>query len=373
MNDEGNNVMSPRRSRLGVKTSALVLATGLILAACGGNDTAAPAPAPEPAPDSTEPTAPGVELERVGPIGIASIAIPPIYAMLLSLVAQDEGFYEKYNVDVNLRSLETGVDAARAVQSGDLDVAFSPTGPVMNFAATGIDVKGIYGMDNIDWLVMSSNESLGSACDLEGEAIGVDSIGGARSNVLNQILRSCDLTLDDVEQVAFPGAAAIQAVIAGQLETAVVHIDDVYVAREQGAVVNEVVFLVDVNPNTHYLLFWTRSDVIDEKREALVRVLAAHIEAVRFIVDPANEDRVIELARPIGHSDEVLRDSLADFIELEFWPVDRDGLGAEKLRAQLNIQVRNADIAEDAAPDLEDIIDRSLFADALALVEQMNG
>jgi ABC-type nitrate/sulfonate/bicarbonate transport system substrate-binding protein len=293
--------------------------------------------------------------------------------MLLPLVAEGQGFYEKYNVDVTVRSMETGVDAARAVQSGDLDAAFSPTGPVMNFAATGIDVKAIYGFDNIDWLIVSSNMDLTDPCeDLPGRTIGVDSIGGARSNVLNQILRSCDLTLDDVVQASFPGAAALQALIAGQIENAVVHIDDVYVAEEQGATLNQLVFLVDVNPNAHYLVFWTRSDVLDAKREALVRVMAAHIEAIRFIIDPANQARVVELARPIGHSDAVLLRSLIDFIELEFWPVDRDGLGETKMQAQLNIQVRNADIAAENAPKLEDIIDQSLFADALALVDRMN-
>jgi NitT/TauT family transport system substrate-binding protein len=359
--------------RYGFRTSALVLATGLILAACGGTDSAEPAPEPAPAPAPATDEAPGLELDRVGPVNIGSIGIPPIYAMLMSLVAEGEGFYDKYAVDVTVRSMETGVDAARAVQSGDLDASFSPTGPVMNFAATGVDVKAIYGYDNIDWLVMSSDMSLASCEDLAGQAVGVDSIGGARSNVLNQILRSCDLTLDDVEQVSFPGAAAVQAVIAGQLETAVVHVDDVYVAREQGVEVNDFIYLIDVNPNAHYLIFWTRTDVLEEKREALVRAMAAHIEAVRFIVDPANQDRVVELARPIGHSDETLRSSLVDFIELEFWPVDRDGLGETKMQAQLNIQVRNADIAEEDAPALESIIDRSLFADALDLGGQMQG
>lgn len=364
--------MRTTRRRLRIKTSALVLATGLILAACGGSDTATPAPAPAPAPAPEAPQAPGIELDPVEAISIGSIGIPPIYAMLMTLVAEGEGFYAKYNVDVTVRSMETGVDAARAVQSGDLDASFSPTGPTMNFAATGIDVKAIHGYDNIDWLLMSTDASLSTCEDLVGRAIGVDSIGGARSNVLNQILRPCGLTLDDVEQIAFPGAAAVQAIIAGQLETAVVHIDDVYVAREQGAVVYDFIYLVDVNPNAHYLVFWTRSDVIEAKRESLVRTLAAHIEAIRFIVDPANTARVVELGRPIGHSDEVLLKSLIDFIELEFWPVDRDGLGDTKLQAQLNIQVRNADIAEANAPELSSIIDASLFADALALVGRMN-
>lgn len=372
--------------RIGRATVFLAVAA-LLLAARGGDDeevAAEPDPsaeeltqdvdADEPDDGVAEPDEDSAPtLDPVDPIQMGSIAIPPIFSMLLPGVADEAGFFGKYNVDVTLRSMETGVDAARAVQGGDLDVAFSPTGPVMNFAGTGVDVAALMGLDNIDWLIGSKNPEVDSCEALEGETIAVDSVGGARYNVLQVILRSCDLTIEDVDVASFPGAVAIQAIAAGQLDTGVIHIDDIYNIQEQGgAEMNTVLFLADIDPMQHYLVFWTLRDSIDQNREAYVRVLAAMIDATRFITDPANEDEVVRIGTLTGHSEDVVRASLADFLELEYWPVDRDGLPQDKLEAAIATQVRLENMAEEDAPDFEDVVDLSLWAEAFELVESMN-
>ena len=385
---------NPKRTRWHWRASALVASAALVLAACGNGEEAAD---DEPDTDDTEETdepddepddADDVEddadaegdaeaapdLEQVGPITMGTIATPPIFAMVLPYVADEAGFFERYNVDVELRPMETGVDAARAVQGGDLEVAFSPTGPVMTFAGTGVDVAAIMGLDNIDWLVGSTNPDIAGCEDLEGETIGVDSVGGARYSVLEIILDSCGLTTDDVDVAALPGAAAVQAVAAGQIDTSVVHIDDLYVMEEEGADSMEVaVFLADVDPDQHYLVYWALQETLEgEDREALVRSLAAMIEATRFMNDEANEDEVVQIGTATGHSEEVVAQSLADFIDLEFWPVDRHGLPEGKIEATIEEQVRLDNIPEGDAPAYEDVVDVELWEEAFDLVESMN-
>lgn len=371
------------------RMSASALVLGLILAACGGDETpdAAPdeVPADEEAPAEDEPDAEAPDdeapddeaappmLEPVGPVDVGTIAIPPIFAMLLPTVALEGGFYDKYNVEVNLRSMETGVDAARAVQGGDLDMAFSPTGPVMNFAGAGVDVAALAGLDNVSWLVGSTNPEVDSCEALAGENIAVDSVGGARYNALQVVLHSCDLTTDDVDVTSLPGAAAIQAVAVGQLDTAVAHIDDTFVIEEQGGVDMHVVALLnDIDPMLHNLVFWTLRDSIEQNREAYVRVLAAHIEATRFINDPANEDDVVQKALVTGHSEEVIRASLPEFIALELWPVDRHGLGEDMIEATIETQVGLGNMDAEDAPDYADVVDTSLWLEAFDLVDAMN-
>jgi NitT/TauT family transport system substrate-binding protein len=315
-----------------------------------------------------------IELDPVGPVDMGTIATPPIFAMVLPLVAEQAGFYDKYNVDVQMRPMETGVDAARAVQGGDLDVAWSPTGPVMTFAGTGVDVTAVFGMDNIDWLVGSVNPEVQSCEDLAGETIAVDSVGGARYSVLEIILDSCGLSTDDVDAAAFPGPAAIQAVVAGQLDTSVIHIDDIYVIEEQGDDEMHIVsMLADVDPTQHYLVFWALGDTVEADREPYVRILAALIDAVRFMNDPANADEVAAIGTETGHSDDVVRRSMEDFLELEFWPIDRDGLPEDKIESTIAEQVRLENIEEGSAPSWADVVDTSLFDEAIELVEQMNG
>jgi NitT/TauT family transport system substrate-binding protein len=367
------------RLRRGV---AAALATSLVLVACGDNGDDNGAAAPD---DTTEgegdgaadPDAdPGVELEDVPAVQMGTIGIPSIFSMVLPAVAEEAGFFDKYNVDVNQRPMETGVDAARAVQGGDLDIAWSPTGPVMTFAGTGVDVAAVLGMDNIDWLVGSTNPEIQDCEDLAGETIGVDSVGGARYSVLEIILDSCDLTIDDVDVASFPGPAAIQAVVADQIQTSVIHIDDLYVIEEQGENEMHVVhWLIDSDPDQHYLVFWTlRSSLEGELRESYVRILAAYIEATRWMNDPANADEVASIgASATGHSEDVVRRSMEDFIELEFWPVDRHGLGEDKLDATISEQVRLENIPEGDAPEYDEVVDTSVFDDAYDLVEQVTG
>lgn len=372
----------PQRWRL----LALLTALGLVLAACGADDDgAAPTTEPEEAPDTEDPAEEptdaeepdepaAVELDPVGPVQVGTIAIPPIFAMVMAEVAAEAGFYDKYNVEVEMRPMETGVDAARAVQGGDLDAAFSPTGPVMTFAGTGVDVTALMGYDNIDWLIGSTNPDVQSCEDLAGETIGVDSVGGARYSVLQIILDSCGLEIDDIDVASFPGAAAIQAVAAGQLDTVVIHIDDVFVIEEQGGTEMHIVeFLRDVDPDQHYLVFWALDATVEQSREELVRVLAALIDATRYMNDPANEDEVVRIGTATGHSEEVVRASLADFLDLEFWPLDRHGLPEEGIEATIETQVRLENIPEEDAPSYEDVVDTSLWDEAFDLVEQMNG
>jgi NitT/TauT family transport system substrate-binding protein len=364
---------------------AAALAMALLLVACGDDngDDGAPDATTDETDDTGEDGAaadpdadPGVELDDVPAAQMGTIGIPSIFSMVLPAVAEEAGFFDKYNVDVDARPMETGVDAARAVQGGDLDVAWSPTGPVMTFAGTGVDVAAVLGMDNIDWLVGSTNAEVQDCEDLAGETIGVDSVGGARYSVLEIILDSCDLTIDDVDVASFPGPAAIQAVVADQIQTSVIHIDDLYVIEEQGDQEMHVVhWLIDSDPNQHYLVFWTlRSSLEGEMRESYVRILAAMIEATRWMNDPANADEVARIgADATGHSEEVVRQSMDDFIELEFWPVDRDGLPEDKLEATISEQVRLENIPEGDAPDYDEVVDTSVFEDAYDLVQQATG
>ena len=49
---------------------------------------------------------------------LAVPGIPPVFQTVLAYVADKQGFFKKYDVDVTVRALATGVAAARAVASG---------------------------------------------------------------------------------------------------------------------------------------------------------------------------------------------------------------------------------------------------------------
>src|SRR6185437_9663787 len=165
---------------------------------------------------------------------VAVPGVPPIFASVIAFVADKEGLFKKYGATVEVRPFDNGTAAARAVIAGDIDMALSPTPPVINQASnSGAPFVAVYGMPNPDW-VLGSTEAGKTCKDIAGQSVGVDSIGGARSIALRSMLVGCPgVKIDQVQQVAL-GSNTAPAMIAGQLKFGVLHLDDLAVMQVQG-------------------------------------------------------------------------------------------------------------------------------------------
>src|SRR3954468_2402101 len=76
---------------------------------------------------------------------IALPGIPPIFSVTIAYVAEKEGFFKKHGANVEIRPFDNGTAAARAVVSGDVDMAWSPTPPVINqISNANVPLVGIY-------------------------------------------------------------------------------------------------------------------------------------------------------------------------------------------------------------------------------------
>ena len=50
----------------------------------------------------------------------------------IAYVAEKQGFFKKHGANVEIKPFDNGTAAARAVVAGDIDMAWSPTPPVIN-------------------------------------------------------------------------------------------------------------------------------------------------------------------------------------------------------------------------------------------------
>ncbi len=295
--------------------------------------------------------------------------IPPVFAGTIAYVAQNEGMFKKHGVDVTVRAFETGAAASRAVASGEIAVALSPS-PLIISQVANADVKlvGIWGMEHPDWLIGSMNP--GATCaSLKGAPVGVDSVGGARSIALRTMLVACKMKIDDVQQVTLSSNVGA-AMVAGQLQYGVLHIDDIPVIEaESRKKLKVVVWQKDSRPVDHYLLMVAHQDHLKKNRDAYVRIVAAMIEAERFIRDPKNHAKVAKHAAPTGRSGEIAVQALKQYIAMEFWPKDHDGLARKNLETVGKIMVKVGNIKEGKTPaPYERIVDTSVWKDANAMV-----
>src|SRR5512135_2512691 len=122
---------------------------------------------------------------------VAIPGIPPIYSVTIAYVAEKQGFFKKHGADVEIKPFDNGTAAARAVIAGDIDIAMSPTPPVINQVSNAdVPLVAIYGMNNPDW-ILATTDPVKTCKDLAGQSVGVDSIGGARSVALRSMLVGC--------------------------------------------------------------------------------------------------------------------------------------------------------------------------------------
>jgi ABC-type nitrate/sulfonate/bicarbonate transport system substrate-binding protein len=303
---------------------------------------------------------------------IAAPGIPPIFAAVHLYVAEKEGFFKKYGVDAEIRAFDTGTAAARAVISGDIEMALSPSALIINqISNANANLVVVYGITNSDFVLATTDPTKTSCKDVVGQAVGVDTVGGARSIALrSMLLGGCpDVKIEDVQQVGLSSNAS-SAMIAGRLSFGVLHFDDIATIELQGKKVTTLLALQKTNPNNHYLSYVVRIDKLKENRDAYVRLMAALIDAARFIRDPKNADRVADIAAPTGLHKLVAKATIKPLLDIDYWPADNSGIDRKRLEGLTAIMKKTGGITADKEPvKFERLVDESVWRDANAMVK----
>jgi ABC-type nitrate/sulfonate/bicarbonate transport system substrate-binding protein len=302
-------------------------------------------------------------------ITMAVPGIPPVFSGLFAYVAKEEGFFRDQGLEVEVRPFDSGASAAQAVVAGNVDLALSPTAAVVRMISNGgVDLIGIFGQEHPDWLLASA-ESKPVKCEgLQNQAIGVDSIGGARAAALAQFLKPCGLKVEQVKLVSLSSNVGA-AMIAGQIKFGVLHTDDVPVIEEEMKRKLNVISTIDeVDPHSHYNLLVTTRKNLAAKRDGYVRAVAALQQAARYISDPKNADRVAKIATVTGRSEKVAKEALRNFVHIDFWTSHGDGLTRANLEKTVKTEQELGGIKAGKEPvSYERLVDRSVPRDASAL------
>jgi len=301
---------------------------------------------------------------------IATPGIPPIFSVMIVLVAEKQGFFKKHGADVEIRPFDNGTAAARAVVAGDIDVAWSPTPPVINqISNADVPLVAVYGMPNPDW-VIGTTDADKTCKDMVGQDVAVDSINGARSVALRSMLVGCPgVKIEDLKQVAL-GSSPGPALLAGRLHFAVLHLDDLAEIEHQGKKLNVLLAMKNTNPTSHYLIMVVRKDNLDKNRDAIVRTVAGMIEAARFMQDPKNADAVADVAAVTGHNKDVNKAALKAYLDIDFWAAKDDGMPRNKIEAVAALMKKIGSIKPDKEPvSYDKFVDGSVWKDANAMVK----
>jgi NitT/TauT family transport system substrate-binding protein len=303
-------------------------------------------------------------------ITLGSPGIPPVISGLLPYIAQQQGFYKKYGVNVTIKSFTTGTDATRAVADGQIDAAIMPPAQLMELAAKGVQLVGIQGQEVPDWVVVSTDPAVSSCAQLKGQAVSVDAIGGIRYTALASMVKSCGLTIKAVNPVPLPGSNAPQALIAGQIKVAVLHLNELIdVEKNLGTgKVDVVMKMSQTNPNTMYEMYGVLKSDLAKNRKAFVGMVAAQIAALNWMADPANIDKVAQLGTVVGDPADVMKTAMQQYLTMGFWTLNGSGMPQANVENMVHAQVAVGNLTASSAPSYGQIVDQSVYTDAAKLV-----
>lgn len=302
------------------------------------------------------------------PLTLGQPGLPPVFLGVRAYTADKEGFYKKYCANVNIKQFTTGTDALRAVQAGQIDAAWAPTPTALSSIAKGADLVGIEGMDVVDWEIGTIDPSIKTCADLKGQTIGVDTVGGARYLALSGMLSKCHLTLNDVKTVNFPGAASMQAMIAGSLKVSVLHIDEeAQINKLRNQDVNVLVKLTDVDPYQHYDMLVVQKSSIKAHYYDYLKLLAADIATTRWMYEPKNLDAVAQVGTITGITQDIAKGAASKYLKIHWWPLNNPGLGQSRITRTIGLNVKLGNIPNGAVT-WKSVVDTRMWKAAYKLV-----
>ena len=299
----------------------------------------------------------------------ADAAVPPqkiviAYASLNErgagalLVAREQGFFRKYDLDVNLIYMRNAAVALSALSAGEAQFySGSANGSVLGAIANGLDMAFIAGLANKLNGTMVASPAIHSPADLKGKNIGIQSIGGGVWMITQLVLEHWGLEPKrDAINLRIVGdeSVMVQSLILGSIDATYAGYAYATMLKKQGFRVLADLTKLGVPFQSTAIL--ARRSYLSSNSATAEKVLRALVEAITFIQRPANKAAVVatltknlQIVRPEDAEEgyEVIRNVYERRVFPNIEGINNAirllGLGNEKIR-----QLKAASIVDDS-------------------------
>lgn len=252
-----------------MSVAAFGLATALVATGCASGQD----------PEAIAPTT-GETGETLEPIDVNFGYIPDFNGTSLLAIAEDQGIWDKYALNVETLSFTNGPLQIQALGTGDLDFGYIGPGAMWLPASGQAKVVAINTLGKADRVV--AQPGIDSIEDLRGQTVAVPE-GTSGDMILTLALAEAGMTKDDIELVPMEPSAIVAALSSGQVQGAGFWYPGLATVKEN------VPDLVELAQNTDFVdqiafptAFVAGNDVVAGEPEKVQRVLAALREAIDF-------------------------------------------------------------------------------------------
>ena len=217
------------------------------------------------------------------------------------------GYLNEFNVKTTTTNVSDGTKLMGSLISGESDICLlSGFSQVLPAIEKGAKLK-VVGAANqlIAQALYSSNPEIKKVEDLKGKTIGTGAIGALLHQMTVALLRKHGVDAADVQFVNIGSSAAVfKSVVAGKVDAGPA-MTDVYDQQDAYGVHAVADFWSEL-PEYPYQGSYASEAAIQDKREGLVRVLAAYCKMYRFMMDDPNAEEAFMQAykSAVGASEE---------------------------------------------------------------------
>ena len=207
----------------------------------------------------------------------------------------EQGFFRQQGVNVELIAIRTGGQTVAALASGDVHMAFTIPGSVLNGSVGGLDVTffgGIVNRADGDFLGAPSIRKID---DLKGKHVGVQSIGGGVWSLTMLALEHLGMepNKDKIAILVLGDQSVLtQALAAGKIEGAYLGYTFSTILKEKGFPV-----LLDIGKASipyQGLALAARRSYLRQNPQLADAVLKGVLQSVAYIQNPVHKEQVVK-------------------------------------------------------------------------------
>jgi ABC-type nitrate/sulfonate/bicarbonate transport system substrate-binding protein len=237
-----------------------------------------------------------------------------------TFIAQSNGTFTKYGLRIELpRSAAGGSEEVRRwLASGELDLAdYGVDNAIAMVENAGVDVILVAATDYTPTELMAQPE-IKSLADLRGKTVLVDAPNTQNALALKKILSTAGLSAGTDYQMKEAGgtSARVAAMLKQKEYAATMASGQTAVRARQAGLVSLATTSSIFGPLLRYGVF-TRRQWAKENNDLVVRYIAAHIEAQRWIMNPVNKDKIIDI---VAQQAKLSRDLAGEIYQMDMGP-----------------------------------------------------
>jgi NitT/TauT family transport system substrate-binding protein len=254
-------------------------------------------------------------------VKIAVPVTPPNVVHLPPYVAQDLGIFKDEGLNVDIQRFEGGVGAFRAMAGGSVDLAGTSSEPFITAVSQGADVKAVYTYaPNVD-VSFVVGPAIKTMADLKGKRIGIQEPNGFADVMSRLVLKKAGVSPNDVKFVTTTTAGRVTELIAGNVDTGVLHIDQTKTIQQRSPGIHVLANMWDVVSSYEYALFAVSGDELKNDPAAVECMVRSLVRADRAMYDPAQRQRILDIAVKYTKEDpQVVASTYDELVKAKAWP-----------------------------------------------------